>query len=150
MKHPERPQMLEPVHADQPEAEGKPWSYWLFVFLRAMAALSLIKGLYHWAVICGLNAPEHSGFDSHDMPYQIATVFFAIIDPVAGVGLWLTAPWGPVLWLTSVISMAAVEVLFPQIFGGGVLVVLLELVVLGGYLWLTMMTSREQAAAQQP
>ncbi len=149
MTRPERQQVLEPVHAQEAEAAGKPWSSRLSLFLRIMAAASLAKGLYHWAVICGLNAPASSGFDSHSMPYQIATVFFAIIDPVAGVGLWLTAPWGPVLWLTSVISMAAVEVLFPQIFGGGLWVALFELIMLGVYLWLIMMTSREQAAEQQ-
>jgi Family of unknown function (DUF6163) len=146
MKREDRPQTLEPVHSGESEGGEKPWSFRLFLFLRAMAAFSLAKGLYHWAVICGLNAPGPSGFDSHETPYQIATVYFAIIDPVAGVGLWLTAPWGPVLWLTSVISMAAVEVLFPRIFGAGLLLVPIELMMLGGYLWLVMQTAREQPA----
>jgi hypothetical protein len=146
MKREDRPQTLEPVHSGESEGGEKPWSFRLFLFLRAMAAFSLAKGLYHWAVICGLNAPGPSGFDSHETPYQIATVYFAIIDPVAGVGLWLTAPWGPVLWLTSVISMAAVEVLFPRIFGAGLLLVPIELIMLGGYLWLVMQTAREQPA----
>ena len=146
MKREDRPQTLEPVHSGESEGGEKPWSFRLFLFLRAMAAFSLAKGLYHWAVICGLNAPGPSGFDAHETPYQIATVYFAIIDPVAGVGLWLTAPWGPVLWLTSVISMAAVEVLFPRIFGAGLLLVPIELMMLGGYLWLVMQTAREQPA----
>ena len=146
MKREDRPQTLEPVHSGEGEGAEKPWSFRLFLFLRAMAAFSLAKGLYHWAVICGLNAPGPSGFDSHETPYQIATVYFAIIDPVAGVELWLTAPWGPVLWLTSVISMAAVEVLFPRIFGAGLLLVPIELMMLGGYLWLVMQTAREQPA----
>ena len=47
---------------------------------------SIVKGLYHWAVICGINAPFPSGFDSYSPPYQVATVFFAVIDPVAGSG----------------------------------------------------------------
>jgi hypothetical protein len=71
-------------------------------------------------------------------------VFFAVIDPVAGVGLWLAAPWGAVVWLTSVISMAAVEVLFPQIFGGNILAVVFELGLLGTYVWLVVMAAREQ------
>jgi hypothetical protein len=146
MKREDRPQTLEPVHTGEAEGGEKPWSFRLFLFLRAMAAFSLAKGLYHWAVICGLNAPRPSGFDSHETPYQIATVYFAIIDPVAGVGLWLTAPWGPVLWLTSVISMSAVEVLFPRIFGAGLFLVPIELMMLGGYLWLVMQTAREQPA----
>jgi hypothetical protein len=67
-----------------------------------------------------------------------------VIDPVAGVGLWLAAPWGAVVWLTSVISMAAVEVLLPQIYGGSLWVVAAELVLLGTYLGLAVMAAREQ------
>jgi hypothetical protein len=135
---------LEPVHANEGEGEGKQWSGWLSVFLRVMAGLALCKGLYHWAIICGVNAPFPSGFDAYPVPYQVATVFFAVIDLVAGVGLWLAAPWGAVVWLTSVISMAAVEVLFPQIYGASILVVLFELSLLGAYLWLVLQAAREQ------
>ena len=141
----QQPQTLEPVQADEGETDGKLWSRRLVLFLRVMAGLSLFKGLYHWAVICGIGAPFPSGFDSYPTPYQVATVFFAIIDPVAGVGLWLAAPWGAVVWLTSVISMAAVELLFPQIFGGNVWLVAMELLLLGAYLGLALMATREQA-----
>ena len=140
----QQPQTLEPVQADEGEIDGKLWSRRLVLFLRVMAGLSLLKGLYHWAVICGIGAPFPSGFDSYPTPYQVATVFFAIIDPVAGVGLWLAAPWGAVVWLTSVISMAAVELLFPQIFGGSVWVIAIELILLGTYLALAVMSAREQ------
>jgi len=142
----EQPQTLEPVQADEGEVDGKRWSYRLVLFLRAMAALSLIKGLYHWAIICGVGAPLPSGFDSYPTPYQVATVFFAVIDPVAGVGLWLAAPWGAVVWLTSVISMAAVEILFPQIYGGNVWVSAMEILLLAAYLALALMAAREQPA----
>lgn len=140
----QQPQTLEPVQADEGEIDGKHWSRRLVLFLRVMAGLSLLKGLYHWAVICGIGAPFPSGFDSYPTPYQVATVFFAIIDPVAGVGLWLAAPWGAVVWLTSVISMAAVELLFPQIFGGNIWLVAMELILLGTYLGLALMAAREQ------
>src|ERR1700738_2649877 len=86
---PRQPQTLEPVQSDDGEAGGRKWPFWLVVFLRAMAAVSLVKGLYHWAIVCGINAPFPSGFDSYPTLYQVATVFFAVIDLVAGVGLWL-------------------------------------------------------------
>jgi hypothetical protein len=142
----EQPQTLEPVQADEGEVDGKPWSRRLVLFLRVMASLSLFKGLYHWAIICGIGAPFPSGFDSYPTPYQVATVFFAVIDPVAGVGLWLAAPWGAVVWLTSVISMAAVEMLFPQIYGGNVWVSAMEILLLAAYLALALMAAREQPA----
>ena len=137
------PQMLDPVQAGEGEAEVKRWPYWLVVFLRVMAAVSLMKGLYHWATVCGIAAPFPSGFDSYSTPYQVATVFFAVIDLVAGVGLWLAAPWGAVVWLTSVISMAAVELLFPQIYGGNFWVIVVEVLLLGTYLGLALMAARE-------
>jgi hypothetical protein len=144
MTNVEGPHLLEPVQAADGEAAGKPWAYRLALFLRVMAGVSLCKGLYHWAVICGIGAPLASGFDSYSTPYQVATVFFAVIDLVAGVGLWLAAPWGAVVWLTSVISMAAVELLFPQIYGGNIWIIVAEVVMLGLYLWLALMTAREQ------
>jgi hypothetical protein len=139
-----QPQIVEPVQSDEGDAGGHKWPYWLVVFLRTMAAVSLLKGLYHWTIVCGINAPFPSGFDSYPTPYQVATVFFAVIDLVAGVGLWLAAPWGAVVWLTSVISMAAVEVLFPQIYGGNMGVVVVEVVLLGAYLALALLAAREQ------
>src|SRR5215472_5984036 len=140
----EQPRTLDPVHAGEDEAEGRRWSYWLLVFLRVMAVVSLFKGLYHWAIVCGIRAPFPSGFDSYPTPYQVATVFFAVIDLVAGVGLWLAAPWGAVVWLTSIISMAAVELLFPQIFGGNIWVVVVDVLLLGIYLGLALMAARQQ------
>src|SRR5260370_6205877 len=95
MTNAEGPHILEPVQAADGEAAGKPWPYRLMLFLRVMAGVSLCKGLYHWAVICGIGAPLPSGFDSYSTPYQVATVFFAVIDLVAGVGLWLRPPSGP-------------------------------------------------------
>ena len=145
MTHSDHPQALEPVAAGG-EGEQQRWAYWLVYFLRAMAALSLIKGLYHWAVVCGIGAPSPAGFEAYSTSYQAATVFFAVIDLVAGVGLWLAAPWGAVVWLTSVISMAAVEILFPQIYGGSFLIIALELILLGIYLALALMAAREQPA----
>jgi hypothetical protein len=139
----EQPQVLEPVHAGQGEVRGDIWATRLVLFLRVMAAVALVKGLYYWAIVCGVGAPSPQGFDSYAMPYQSATVFFAVIDLVAAVGLWLAAPWGAVVWLTSVISMAAVEALFPQIYGGRLWVIVVELALLGVYLSLALLSARE-------
>jgi Family of unknown function (DUF6163) len=136
---------LEPVHAgEEEEAQRAGWAFWLLIFLRAMAAVSMLKGLFHWAVILGLKGPE--GFDLQATPYQVATVFFAVIDLVAAVGLWLAAPWGAVVWLTALISMVAVETLFPQIYGGNIAIVAAEVILLGAYLVLALMAAREQSA----
>ena len=141
----EQPRVLGPVHAGPGQASGEIWAARLVLFLRLMAAVALVKGLYYWAIVCGVGAPSPQGFESYTMPYQSATVFFAVIDLVAAVGLWLAAPWGAVVWLTSVISMAAVEALFPQIYGGRLWVIIVELALLGVYLWLALLSAREHA-----
>ena len=142
----DQPQVLGQAPVEEIEPEGARWPHWLVLYLRTMAVVSLLKGLYHWAIVCGIGAPLPSGFDSYQTPYQVATVFFAVIDLVAGVGLWLAAPWGAVVWLTSVISMIAVELMFPQIFGGSMWLVAVEVLLLAAYLALAVMASREQPA----
>ena len=51
--------------------------------------------------------------------------------------------WGAVVWLTSVISLIAVEALFPQIYGGDLWVILIELSLLAIYLLLALLSARE-------
>jgi fatty acid desaturase len=136
---------LEPVHAEESEAHHMRWTDRLALFLRVMALLSLIKGLYHWSIVCGIGDGPDGSFENGAMPWQAATAFFAVIDLVAAVGLWLAAAWGAVVWLTATISMVAVTVLFPQTFGN-MLLVPAELMLLGIYLWLAVQAAREQPA----
>lgn len=140
----EQRQMLDPVHAGEEEERTDRWAPRLVLFLRIMAAIALVKGLYHWAIVCGFLSPSDASFEDAATPVQAATVFFGVIDLVAAVGLWLAAPWGAVVWLTSVISMVAVEVLFPQIYGGRVWVVAGYMVLIFFYLGLALMAAREQ------
>jgi hypothetical protein len=76
--------------------------------------------------------------------WQSATVYFAVIELVAAVGLWLATPWGAVVWLTSVVSMAVIELMFPAIYGSNYIVVILALVLLVIYLALAWMAARER------
>jgi Family of unknown function (DUF6163) len=137
-------QTIGPVQAGEEEERQDRWAYRLVMFLRVMAAISLLKGLYHWSVVCGFYSPSNVSFEDAVTPFQSATVFFGVIDLVAAVGLWLAAPWGAVVWLTSAISMVAVEVLFPQIYGGRVWVVAIDITLTFIYLWLALMAAREQ------
>ena len=109
-----------------------------------MAAVSMLKGLYHWAVIIGIGDGPGSTFETSPIAWQAATMFFAVIDLVAAVGLWLAAAWGGVVWLTTAISMAAIELLFPQIFGGRIIMALAEFAAIAVYVWLTLMAARER------
>jgi hypothetical protein len=137
-------QSLEPVHEHEGgEVVGR-WTRRLVLFLRVMAGVSMLKGLYHWSRVCGVGVDAGDAFQYHSIAWQAATVFFAVIDLVAAVGLWLAAAWGAVIWLTAVASMLAVEIFFPQVFGASALTGLLEGGLLVLYLWLALKSAQEQ------
>jgi len=136
---------IGPVRADE-EHRTVGWTQRLVWFLRAMAVLSMLKGLRYWMAVCGFGLAPDGGFEAQTLAWQTATIFFAIIDLVAAVGLWLAAPWGAVVWLTASVSMIVVEVFFPQIYGNLFLVVLIEPIAIGAYLALAILAAREQPA----
>lgn len=132
---------LGDVHASDVEA---PWTRRLVVFLRVIAALMMLKGLYHWSAIIGLWDGARSSFDMRPAAWQSASIFFAVIDLVAAIGLWLAAAWGGVVWLTAAISMIAVELFFPQIYGGRLLVAFGEFFIILAYVGVAILASRER------
>ena len=117
---------LEPVQAEEPEQDDG-----------AMDQAPRLVPAGHGGAVDGQGALSLGGRVRHrriggcgsstqPLPWQTATVFFAVIDLVAAVGLWLAAAWGAVVWLTASVSMAAVEVFFPQIYGGRWAVVVID------------------------
>jgi hypothetical protein len=127
---------------DRQEGEGA-WTERLVWYLRIMAGVSMCKGLVHWAAILGAMDTATWSFETASLPWKAATILFAVIDLVAAVGLWLAAAWGGVVWLTAAISMAAVELFFPQ-FGGWLVIAFAELAAISGYLILAMLAARER------
>jgi hypothetical protein len=75
---------------------------------------------------------------------QGSIVFFAAVDLLAAVGLWLAAPWGGVLWLLCV----SIETVSPAlgVRGGatGVLGVGLNVVLVAVYFFLTWRAGQER------
>ena len=131
--------VIDPAHGR--DQEGL-WTGRLVLFLRVVAGLSLLKGLYHWAGVVGIVDGSNGGFEANSLAWQAATVFFAVIDLVAAVGLWLAAAWGAVVWLTSVVSMAVLELLFPQVYGSSTVIILIEISLLAIYLGLAIVAAR--------
>ncbi len=139
-------QSLEPVHEHEADRGVGRWTRRLVLFLRVMAGVSMLKGIYHWSRVCGIGVDASDMFQYHSIAWQAATVFFAVIDLVAAVGLWLAAAWGAVIWLTAVASMLAVQIFFPLVFGGGLPTGLVEGGLLVLYLWLALKSAQEQPA----
>ena len=111
------------ISSERIEPDDNAWTRRLVLFLRIMAVVSIAKGLYHWAQVTGFVGGEEEAFENQSMAWQTATVYFAVIELVAAVGLWLATPWGAVVWLTTVVSMAVIELMFPGIYGGSLTVV---------------------------
>ena len=126
------------------ESGDNVWTRRLVLFLRIMAVLSMGQGLYHWAQVTGFVGTEDEAFEAQAMAWQTATVYFAVIELVAAVGLWLATPWGAVVWLTAVVSMAVIELMFPAIYGGSITIVAVEALMLAAYLALAWMAARER------
>jgi uncharacterized protein DUF6163 len=135
---------LAPVLADDDQGADSRWTDRLVLFLRVMAGVSMFKGLYHWAAVCGFIGGQDGGFLGHASQWQTATIFFAVIDLVAAVGLWLAAPWGAVVWLTAAVSMAIIDMFFQQVYGPQFAVVVLEGLAIATYLFLAIQAAREQ------
>jgi hypothetical protein len=132
------------ISSERIETDDNVWTRRLVLFLRIMAVISVSKGLYHWAEVTGFIGSEEDAFENQPMAWQTATVYFAVIELVAAVGLWLATPWGAVVWLTTVVSMAVIELMFPAIYGGSLTVVVLESLMLAAYLALAWMAARER------
>src|SRR3982074_665303 len=114
------------IWSERIEPDDNGWTRRLVLFLRIMAVISIVKGLYHWAQVTGFLGGEEEEFENQSMAWQTATMYFAVIELVAAVGLWLATPWGAVVWLTTVVSMAVIELMFPGIYGGSLTVVAFE------------------------
>ena len=136
--------MSAALSSERVDGNENVWTRRLVLFLRIMAVLSILKGLYHWAQVTGFVGGEEEAFENQPMAWQAATVYFAVIELVAAVGLWLATPWGAVVWLTTVVSMAVIELMFPGIYGGSLLVVAGEALMLTAYLALACMAARER------
>lgn len=118
-----REQDLEPSGAIRvgaktgPEADEARWTLALTVFLRVVSLLWIFEGLEQWRRII---APATGSFLDLSTAAMLATIFFAVLNPIAAVGLWLVAPWGGVVWLLTLFAQVFVIVSKPSffLFGG--------------------------------
>lgn len=90
------------------------WGLVLVVFMRLLAVLCVCQGLLQWSAVL---LPRQPLFDAVTPAWGAAVVFFAILDLLAAVGLWLASPWGGVLWLCRSIAQIIVALTIPSFFG---------------------------------
>src|SRR6202047_5407075 len=87
------------ISSERIESDDNKWTRRLVLFLRIMAGGSCTQGLYHWAEFTVCVGSEEEAFETQPIAWQSATVYFAVIELVAAVGLWLAAPGGGGGWV---------------------------------------------------
>lgn len=118
------------------------WETVLTWFMRLMALLWIAKGLSFWAVIVGAGEVVPP-FQDRSLGFQSSVVYFAVVDPIAAVGLWLTATWGGVLWLLAVMSHLILAVFFPGIVPVSLTLAIAYCVLMVTYLLISFLASGE-------
>src|SRR5580700_315675 len=104
------------IHLGEPAriaGEANRAGLFLIVFKRLLAGLWVIQGLLQWNAIL---LPAEPLFDKVSALQGAAVIFFATVNLVAAVGLWLATPWGGVIWLLSAIAQIFVVVALPGFF----------------------------------
>jgi hypothetical protein len=134
----------EPVPAieiGRGETRPNRWGSALVVFMRLVAALWMIQGLMQWRVLM----LDQVAFEAMPGSGAAAVVFFAILDLVAAVGLWLAAPWGGIIWLLAAFAqLAALSFLPGGTVVGGRLVMVANVVLIAIYFGLNYRASVER------
>jgi hypothetical protein len=124
-------------------SEATRWGHLLTLFMRVMALFWLMQGVMQWGLMLTSAQPI---FDALPTNVAIAIVFFAVLDLIAGVGLWLATPWGGVLWLLIASAQIFVTASAPGFFFGGYWLVAFDLALIGAYFFLTFEAGRDYEA----
>ena len=128
---------------ERPVATGiMRWGFVLTWFMRILAILWIMKGLSSWAVILGIWTPIGQ-FEARSTGYQATVIYFALIDLIAAVGLWMASTWGGIMWLLAIMSHLILAAFFPGIVSGGLVTVAFFLTLIAVYLGVAWLAARE-------
>lgn len=125
-----------------PRAPQTGWDVVLVWFMRVTALFWLAKGIATWAAIFDV-LPESRPFEGEPIGRQTVIVYFAVIDLMAGVGLWLTSAWGGVVWLLAATSALTLAVLTPQLLPMSAPFLVIHASIIVAYFTLSWLAARE-------
>ena len=84
---------------------------------RVIAVILFVVGIQYWVRLVGIDADGLGRFDLMPVWWKIAAPALAVLYPVAGIGLWLLAGWGAVIWVMIAIGETIMHLGFPELFG---------------------------------
>nr|WP_062011048.1 DUF6163 family protein [Aureimonas sp. AU4] len=89
-----------------------------------VASLALFTmGILYWTRLVGVFDGDLWRFDTMPVWWKIAAPVLAVLYPVAGVGLWMVASWGVVIWTLVFLIESIMHLGFSHLFGPEALVV---------------------------
>lgn len=120
------------------------WDVVVVAFMRLLAMAWVAQAMVQWSAML---LPPGSVLHGATLARGAAVVAFAVLDPVAAVGLWLATPWGGVIWLVAATAQVLVAVAIPGFFAPAWIGVNSVLIVLYFLLtWLAARSSRSRRA----
>lgn len=120
------------------------WDRTLVWYMRILALFWIAKGIGSWALILGVGYPIPA-FEARSTGAQATVIYFAVIDQVAAVGLWLTSVWGGVMWLLAVMSHLILGFFFPTVVPSNVVSIAFFLGFILIYLAVSWLSARDEA-----
>ncbi len=129
------------IDGSHPQRTGARWGLLLTWFMRLLSAAWIIQGLLQWHRII---QPEPANFDALPPIVVGVTVFFAVINPVAAVGLWLATPWGGVIWLIAVLAQACLGIFMPELVTFGKFILIFDFTLIVSYFFLAHLAAVER------
>ncbi len=140
--HPAREYLSDRIE-EHPVPQGfMRWSFVLTWFMRILAILWIMKGLSAWATIFGVWTPVGQ-FEARSTGYQATIIYFALIDLIAAVGLWMVSTWGGIMWLLAIMSHLILAAFFPTIVSSGMMTLAFFLTLVAVYLAVSWLAAGE-------
>jgi hypothetical protein len=137
-----RDYLSDRIEERPPAPSAMRWGFILTWFMRVLAIVWIMKGLSSWAVILGVWTPIGQ-FEARSTGYQATIIYFALIDLVAAVGLWMASTWGGIMWLLAVMSHLILAAFFPGIVSSGLLTILFFLTLITIYVAVSWLAAQE-------
>jgi len=85
-------------------------------YLRFVALLFLALGLMRAGELMGVSF-QGGHFLAFEPAWRVAIVVLCVVNLLAGVGLWIGAVWGPVIWAVAAVAEISMYTLFSDIYG---------------------------------
>lgn len=138
-----RDYLTDRIEERAPAPTSMRWGFILTWFMRVLAIVWIMKGLSFWSVILGIWTPAGQ-FEARSTGYQATIIYFALIDLIAAVGLWMASTWGGIMWLLAVMSHLILAAFFPAIVSSGLLTIVFFLTLVAVYIAVSWLAAQEE------